>query len=93
MLFYLPAGKSLFIINKYNKKNYLNLYYKLCFRYLNYISYGNDWMKGDEPKSYYNCDPRSFNGTNEQKKLVLGGIAAMWGEYVDGTNIEPRLWF
>lgn len=57
------------------------------------IIYGNDWMTGGDLHSFYYCNPRSFNGTDAQKQLVLGGIAAMWGEYVDGTNIEARLWF
>eukprot|EP00069_Balaena_mysticetus_P018650 bmy_11586T0 len=42
----------------------------------NYLTYIND-----------------FNlGSQEQKKLVIGGEACLWGEYVDATNLTPRLW-
>uniref|UniRef100_A0A8B9KY60 Beta-hexosaminidase n=1 Tax=Astyanax mexicanus TaxID=7994 RepID=A0A8B9KY60_ASTMX len=54
--------------------------------YLDYVSYGQDWQK------YYKVEPLSFQGTAEQKKLVIGGEACLWGEYVDGTNLTPRLW-
>ncbi|XP_059917945.1 beta-hexosaminidase subunit alpha isoform X2 [Gadus macrocephalus] len=41
---------------------------------------------------YYKVWPLAFKGTEEQKKLVIGGEVSMWGEYVDATNLSPRLW-
>jgi len=54
--------------------------------YLNIISYGQDWKK------YYQFEPTNFEGTDEQKQLIMGGEACIWGEYVDATNIQSRLW-
>ncbi|KAM7306774.1 beta-hexosaminidase subunit alpha [Ixodes scapularis] len=54
--------------------------------YLSDISEGSDWKK------YYACDPQDFDGSPEQKALVLGGEACIWGEWVDATNLISRTW-
>ncbi|KAM8793616.1 beta-hexosaminidase subunit beta-like [Eudromia elegans] len=54
--------------------------------YLDYISYGQDWKK------YYSVEPLNFLESEEQKQLVIGGEACLWGEFVDATNLTPRLW-
>ncbi|XP_069737240.1 beta-hexosaminidase subunit beta [Phaenicophaeus curvirostris] len=54
--------------------------------YLDYISYGQDWKK------YYSVEPLDFPGSEKQKKLLIGGEACLWGEFVDATNLTPRLW-
>ncbi|NXF41423.1 HEXB hexosaminidase, partial [Nyctibius bracteatus] len=54
--------------------------------YLDYISYGQDWKK------YYRVEPLNFPGSEKQKKLLIGGEACLWGEFVDATNLTPRLW-
>ncbi|XP_038124824.1 beta-hexosaminidase subunit alpha isoform X2 [Cyprinodon tularosa] len=41
---------------------------------------------------YYNVWPLAFKGSEKQKQLVIGGEVCLWGEYVDATNLSPRLW-
>ncbi|VDK75487.1 unnamed protein product [Litomosoides sigmodontis] len=54
--------------------------------YLDSITSTADW------KLYYSCDPQDFNGSVEQKHRVIGGEAALWGEWVDESNVISRLW-
>lgn len=56
--------------------------------YINYISYGyKEWY------NWYTVEPlKDFKGTEEQKKKIVGGEVCLWSEYVDGSNIESRLW-
>jgi hexosaminidase len=44
---------------------------------------------------HYVVDPLSGAAaslTSEQKQNILGGEAAMWGEYVNGETIDSRIW-
>lgn len=52
--------------------------------YLDHLSTGGDWKK------FYMCDPHDFSGSEEQRRLVLGGEACMWSEVVDNSNILQR---
>ena len=54
--------------------------------YLDWISWSQDWIK------YYEVEPLAFNATEAEKKLVLGGEACLWGEYVDGSNLIAKAW-
>jgi len=50
-----------------------------------------EWV--DTWKNFYTNDPSGgLSLTEEQEGLILGGEAAMWGEQVDETNVESRVW-
>jgi hexosaminidase len=54
-------------------------------RYLDHIQYGEQWVE------YYEVEPLDFPGAaGAAGKLVLGGEACLWGEYVDATNSLSR---
>jgi len=48
--------------------------------YLDIISYGPDWIK------YYECDPYNFEGTDEQKSLIIGGESCVWVSIIKKCN-------
>ncbi|XP_014208071.1 beta-hexosaminidase subunit beta-like [Copidosoma floridanum] len=54
--------------------------------YLDHVAGGGDWLK------YYRCEPLAFGGSEKQRNLVMGGEAAMWGEFVDKNNVHSRIW-
>lgn len=54
--------------------------------YLNSVLSSSDW------KRFYKVEPLAFTGSEEQKRLVIGGEACLWGEQVDGSNLMSRLW-
>ncbi|CAF3044132.1 unnamed protein product [Rotaria socialis] len=65
--------------------------------YLNMIEYG----KYNTPESvmnleffkWYNIDLfANFTGDDEARQRLIGGEAALWAEFVDGTNSLSRLW-
>ncbi len=37
-------------------------------------------------------DPDSLNLSDNQKKLILGGEATMWAEFVSPENVDSRIW-
>ncbi|KAL7294681.1 hypothetical protein TKK_0011984 [Trichogramma kaykai] len=55
--------------------------------YMSELASGGDWLK------FYDCDPLNFLASSkEHKKLVIGGEACMWGEFVDKNNVQQRIW-
>jgi hexosaminidase len=46
----------------------------------------------DTWKDFYENEPFALNLTKEEQKLVLGGEACMWGENVDDSVLNERVW-
>lgn len=67
-----------------------------------YLNYLGDPYNGDDPVckqemygdwcQYYVVEPLDFDGTDAQKKLVLGGEGCMWGEFSSDSNVETNTW-
>jgi hexosaminidase len=50
-----------------------------------------EWV--DTWMAFYEAEPfRGLNMTEEQENMMLGGEGCMWGENVDETNIDSRIW-
>ena len=43
-------------------------------------------------EEFYKNEPLTNITNPEQQSLVLGGEVCMWGETVDGSNIEQTIW-
>lgn len=54
--------------------------------YISFVHGRSDWHK------FYKVEPAAFLRTEQQRELVLGGEACLWGEFVHGANLIPRLW-
>jgi hexosaminidase len=66
---------------------------QLGFRSILSFGYYLDYMW--PASQHYEDDPLSGDAaalTPEQQRLVLGGEACMWSEYVTGENIDSRIW-
>ncbi|XP_065357958.1 beta-hexosaminidase subunit beta-like [Calliphora vicina] len=51
--------------------------------YLYVLETGGDWEK------FYSIEPTDFDGTDEQKKHVIGGEACLWSEFINEHNVVP----
>ncbi|EDV21084.1 uncharacterized protein TRIADDRAFT_30868 [Trichoplax adhaerens] len=71
-------------LDRVTKRNFTTIL-SSCW-YLDIYAYGPDW------KRYYSCEPFSFNGTQKQYDLIIGGESCIWTEYVDDTNLISRVW-
>ena len=71
----------------------LNLLTRSGYRGINSICYQiSDVKKKPDWKNFYLCDPHNFEGTCQQKKLIIGGEACIWSNYMDANNFISRSW-
>jgi len=55
--------------------------------------YLNNGMEGAPNwAAYHAVEPLDFKGNDTQKALVVGGEAAMWGEFTDASNALSKTW-
>ncbi|KAK4356231.1 hypothetical protein RND71_025202 [Anisodus tanguticus] len=43
-------------------------------------------------QDFYSNEPLTNITNSEQQRLVIGGEVCMWGEHIDGSNIETTIW-
>lgn len=43
-------------------------------------------------QNFYSNEPLTNITKPEQQRLVMGGEVCMWGEHIDGSNIETTIW-
>lgn len=51
--------------------------------YLYVLQTGGDW------ENFYLVEPTDFEGSEAQKKHVIGGEACLWTEYINENNVLP----
>lgn len=61
------------------------------YKLLNSVGWYLDVLSNDF-FALHAIDLHNLNLTKEEKKLIVGGETCMWGEKVDETNIEARVW-
>lgn len=71
-------------VNAITSKGYRVITSPSSYWYLNLGE--NTW------KVMYSYDPRANLTTSTSSQLVIGGEAALWGEYIDDTNLQVNLY-
>ncbi|KAL1457101.1 hypothetical protein WDU94_001764 [Cyamophila willieti] len=61
------------------------------YKVISSVGWYLDYLNTDF-EQYYDISFDEMNLTEAEQKLVMGGETCMWGEKVDETNIESRIW-
>ena len=80
------------VIQSWRGKNTLDLAAKNGYQVLLSNGYYIDLI---QPTSYHYLNdpvPQELDLTNDQEKMILGGEATMWAEYISHETIDSRVW-